>query len=107
MKRLLILSLTFLILFSSPAQRIDPAQHFDPAQQFDPARLDSLFNTLTARNLAMGSISITQNGKLVYQRTVGKDQDQTAAYRIGHYPITNSTTPASDSSLNSTRTASS
>ena len=83
MKRLLILSLTFLISFSSPAQHIDPAERFDPAQHFDPTRLDSLFNTLTARNLAMGSISITQNGKLIYQRTVGKDQDQTAAYRIG------------------------
>ncbi len=71
MKRLLLLLLTIAISFSSPAQSIDPT------------RLDSLFNILAARNLAKGSICIMNNGKLLYQRTVGKDQSQTATYRIG------------------------
>lgn len=57
--------------------------HPGRTQIIDRVRLDSLFNSLTAHNLAMGSISIMQNGRLVYQRTAGNDQDPVAAYRIG------------------------
>jgi D-alanyl-D-alanine carboxypeptidase len=53
------------------------------AQSLDRVKLDSLFDILSSRNLAMGAISITQNGKPVYQRTVGKDQAPAATYRIG------------------------
>jgi D-alanyl-D-alanine carboxypeptidase len=52
-------------------------------QTVDRVKLDSLFDILSARNLAMGAISITQDGKPVYHRTVGKDQAPAATYRIG------------------------
>jgi len=44
------------------------------AQPIDTAKLDSLFDILTAKNLAIGSILITQNGRLVYQRSFGNPQ---------------------------------
>lgn len=71
MKRLSILLLTLSILRSGHAQNIDRT------------RLDSLFDNLAAHNLALGDIAITQNGKPVYQRTVGKDQNPGATYRVG------------------------
>ncbi|MBS1606971.1 MAG: beta-lactamase family protein [Bacteroidetes bacterium] len=43
-------------------------------QPIDKARLDSLFDNLTARNLAIGSITITQKGQPVYQRSFGNTQ---------------------------------
>lgn len=68
---LIILSLSLLVSFAGPAQTIARV------------RLDNLFDTLAARNLAIGSIAIMQNGKLVYHRTVGNVQAQDATYRIG------------------------
>jgi CubicO group peptidase (beta-lactamase class C family) len=52
-------------------------------QSVDRFKLDSLFDILSSRNLAMGAISIMQNGKIAYQRTVGKDHSPAATYRIG------------------------
>jgi CubicO group peptidase (beta-lactamase class C family) len=71
MKKLSIISLTLIISVAGLAQTIDRI------------KLDSLFNNLSARNLAIGSIAIMQNGELVYQRSVGQDQNPTATYRIG------------------------
>jgi len=53
------------------------------AQPPDRKKLDSLFTNLAARNLAIGSIAIEQDGKLVYQRSFGKDQTAATTYRIG------------------------
>src|SRR4051794_13040958 len=36
--------------------------------QIDPMRLDSLFHYLNTNDLAMGSMAISQNGKIIYQR---------------------------------------
>lgn len=55
----------------------------DFGQTPDLGKLDSLFNILAAQNLAIGSIAITQNGKLIYERTFGKGQTGTTLYRIG------------------------
>jgi len=52
-------------------------------QTIDRARLDSLFNVLEAGNLDIGGITITQNGKPVYQRSFGKETGADAEYRIG------------------------
>ncbi len=71
MKRLLIALFTLAISINSFAQSIDRV------------KLDSLFNVLSAQKLAIGSIAIAQNGKLIYQRSFGKDQTPTTTYRIG------------------------
>jgi len=42
-----------------------------PAQTINSKRLDSLFDILAKKNLAMGSIAISQNGKIVYQKAIG------------------------------------
>jgi CubicO group peptidase (beta-lactamase class C family) len=41
------------------------------AQNITRERLDSLFDALAAGNKAMGSICITQNGKQIYNRSIG------------------------------------
>jgi D-alanyl-D-alanine carboxypeptidase len=51
--------------------------------QINRARLDSLFQYLTANDLAIGSLAISQNGKAIYQRSFGKDQTPATEYRIG------------------------
>jgi len=62
------------------------------AQGIDRVKLDSLFNSLSKNNLAMGSIAISKNGKVIYQKAIGFSQihgvDSTVAngqtrYRIG------------------------
>jgi D-alanyl-D-alanine carboxypeptidase len=40
-------------------------------QTISTAKLDSFFNALEKRGLAMGGLSISQNGKIQYQRAVG------------------------------------
>ena len=61
-------------------------------QGFNKAKLDSLFNILEKENQAMGSVAISQNGKIVYQRAIGfiENQDNTiqkanenSKYRMG------------------------
>lgn len=42
-----------------------------PAQTVNSKRLDSLFEILSKKNLAMGSIAISQNGKIVYRKVIG------------------------------------
>ncbi|HTK22513.1 MAG TPA: serine hydrolase domain-containing protein [Mucilaginibacter sp.] len=41
------------------------------AQTINQKRLDSLFDALNKKNLAMGSIAISQNGKVVYRKIIG------------------------------------
>jgi len=52
-------------------------------QSFDHTKLDSLFNDLQNHNLAVGGVAISFNGKVVYQRSFGKDQVPQTEYRIG------------------------
>ncbi|QTE37449.1 serine hydrolase domain-containing protein [Mucilaginibacter gossypii] len=51
--------------------------------QIDRTRLDSLFQYLTANDLAIGNVTISQNGQLIYQHSFGKDQNPATEYRIG------------------------
>ena len=53
------------------------------AQHFDRAKMDSLFNNLSGHNLAIGSVAIASHGKVIYQRSFGKDQSALTEYRIG------------------------
>lgn len=41
------------------------------AQNINKARLDSLLNVLAANNKSMGSLAISKNGQLVYQKSIG------------------------------------
>ncbi len=41
------------------------------AQELDTQKLDSLFDLLESHNKFMGSLSVTQNGKTLYQKTIG------------------------------------
>jgi CubicO group peptidase (beta-lactamase class C family) len=52
-------------------------------QNIDRPKMDSLFDRLEGKNLAIGGIAVSQNGKLIYQRSFGKDQSATTGYRIG------------------------
>jgi D-alanyl-D-alanine carboxypeptidase len=71
MTRLAFLSLLFLAALSSFGQSIDKT------------KLDSLFNNLAANDLQAGSVAVAQNGKIIYQRSFGKDQTPATEYRIG------------------------
>jgi D-alanyl-D-alanine carboxypeptidase len=71
MKRVLMVTLIITIYFTGFGQSPDLR------------KLDSLFNSLTAQNLAIGSIAITQNGKLIYHRAFGKGQIDATLYRVG------------------------
>jgi D-alanyl-D-alanine carboxypeptidase len=60
------------------------------AQQFNTAKLDSLFSILETKDKFMGSIAVSENGKVIYSKAVGlvdlhSKQKATAAtkYRIG------------------------
>jgi D-alanyl-D-alanine carboxypeptidase len=44
------------------------------AQTFDKAKLDSFFDRLAEKNKAMGSLTIAQNGKVLYTRSIGYGQ---------------------------------
>jgi D-alanyl-D-alanine carboxypeptidase len=41
------------------------------AQTINKARLDSLLNVLSANNKSMGSLAISQNGQIIYQKSIG------------------------------------
>src|ERR1700744_405673 len=41
------------------------------AQSPEKQKLDSFFDVLALKNLAMGSIAISKNGKVIYRRSVG------------------------------------
>ena len=53
------------------------------AETLDRSKLDSLFANLERNNLAQGSVAISSNGKLVYQRSFGRDSTLQTEYRIG------------------------
>ena len=60
------------------------------AQNFNAAKLDSLFQVLETKDKFMGSISIAENGKIIYAKTIGKSDLETntlattnTKYRIG------------------------
>jgi D-alanyl-D-alanine carboxypeptidase len=73
-------SLFFLISFSVTLQ----------AQKLNVAKLDSLFFILESKDKYMGSIAIAENGKIIYAKSIGKDEITTdkkstenSKYRIG------------------------
>lgn len=41
------------------------------AQSFDKDKLDNYFNTLEANNKFMGSVAVSQNGKIIYTKSIG------------------------------------
>ncbi|WP_031528146.1 serine hydrolase domain-containing protein [Dyadobacter crusticola] len=60
------------------------------AQQIDKAKLDAYFDALEKNDKFMGSVAISQNGNVIYTRTLGfsnvetrKKPDQNTRYRIG------------------------
>ncbi|RZL14626.1 MAG: class A beta-lactamase-related serine hydrolase, partial [Pedobacter sp.] len=60
------------------------------AQNFNTAKLDSFFNSLAEHNKYMGSIAISQNGKTIYAKAIGKADVETnkdinteSKFRIG------------------------
>lgn len=78
MKKLLFSSLFFLIISSGFAQK------------FNAKRLDSLFQLLDKNNKYMGSIAVSENGKVIYSNAIGYDDIATSKksdihskYRIG------------------------
>ena len=61
-------------------------------QNIDIAKLDSFFNTLASNNLAMGSLTVSENGIIKYQKAIGYSfidtnrkvsADINTKYRIG------------------------
>lgn len=44
------------------------------SQELDKAKLDQLFDRLAEKNKAMGSLSITKDGNVIYSRTIGYSQ---------------------------------
>ena len=42
------------------------------AQQFNTAKLDSLFAVLETKDKFMGSIAVSENGKVIYSKAIGK-----------------------------------
>jgi CubicO group peptidase (beta-lactamase class C family) len=60
------------------------------AQKLNVAKLDSLFFILESKDKYMGSIAIAENGKIIYAKSIGKDDIETnkkstenSKYRIG------------------------
>ena len=60
------------------------------AQNFDKIKLDSYFDTLEKHDKFMGSVAVSQNGKLVYAKSVGFSDiennikaNENSKYRIG------------------------
>ena len=60
------------------------------AQEFDKAKLDSFLNTLDTNNRFMGSVAVSQNGKIVYAKSIGFSDienkikaNENSKYRIG------------------------
>ena len=60
------------------------------AQSFNKSKLDSLFSILETKDKYMGSIAISENGKIIYTNSIGKDDidnnkksTNLSKYRIG------------------------
>lgn len=78
MKKLLYAPILLLFVLTSQAQKLNVV------------KLDSLFSILEAKDKYMGSIAIAQNGKIIYAKSIGKDDIETnkkstenSKYRIG------------------------
>lgn len=63
---------------------------FGFSQVFDKAKLDSYFDTIEANNKFMGSVAVSQNGKIIYTKSVGFSDfehhvraNENSKYRIG------------------------
>ena len=74
-----IISLLFVLLFGTTF-----------AQNLNTSKLDSLFQILETKDKYMGSIAISENGKILYTKSIGKDDIETnklssiaTKYRIG------------------------
>lgn len=79
MNRFFLLSMALGLLFQSGY-----------AQDFDKAKLDDYFNALEKNNRFMGSVTASQNGQIIYSKTVGfadiknnARADENSKYRIG------------------------
>ncbi|MHB1277715.1 MAG: serine hydrolase domain-containing protein [Bacteroidia bacterium] len=64
--------------------------YFSFAQDFDRTKLDSYFVALDKNNKFMGSVAVSQNGKLIYTKTIGYADfgnkvkaNENSKYRIG------------------------
>ena len=61
------------------------------SQEIETSKLDQFFNSLEKRNEAMGSIAISQNGKLIYSKAIGyksiEGENRTNATTDTHYRI--------------------
>ena len=60
------------------------------AQNFDKAKIDSLFHVLESKDKYMGSVAVSENGKIIYTNAIGKDDVESdkkttvlTKYRIG------------------------
>lgn len=60
------------------------------AQTLNTSKLDSLFQILESKDKFMGSVAISENGKLIYTKSIGKDDIETnklstilTKYRVG------------------------
>ena len=60
------------------------------AQSFNKSKLDSLFSILETKDKYMGSVAISENGKIIYTNSIGKDNidnnkksTNLSKYRIG------------------------
>lgn len=65
-------------------------QTFIYAQQIDTKKLDLYFTTLEQNNKFMGSVAVSENGKIIYRRSIGFSNvtngiksDENTKYRIG------------------------
>jgi hypothetical protein len=61
------------------------------AQPLVRQRLDSLFDVLAAKNLAMGSIAISKNGRIIYKRSIGNAKEASDAAQTGEKPASPNT----------------
>ena len=60
------------------------------AQNFDQTKLDNYFNALEINNKFMGSVAVSQNGAIIYAKTIGFSNlenktkaNENTKYRIG------------------------
>ena len=60
------------------------------AQDFEKEKLDSYFDTIAANDKFMGSVAVSQNGKIIYTKSIGYSDvenevkaDKNTKYRIG------------------------
>ena len=61
------------------------------AQSFDKAKMDQLFDVLAQKEKAMGSLTLSKNGNVIYRRTIGyssiADADKQPSTSLTRYRI--------------------